>query len=176
MPFLNATLNYIRDKYTRPYNKDALNLIAFTLGFASHQIADVTWHSLGIAQGFLSAMGFVDFHGSFDAAHSVGDVGGDVVNQFELDLKYISDLGNWYVPADDLYNIYLKLYGEERVSRSDIIECSSILFLGRLGEQLAISLLYQDYANKSTFMDEQLNDYFLGGLHDMATVNLNFKE
>jgi hypothetical protein len=25
----------------------------------SHQIADVTWHSLGVDQGFLSAMGFV---------------------------------------------------------------------------------------------------------------------
>lgn len=56
--------------------KDALNLIAFTLGFASHQMADVTWHSLGISQGFLSAMGFANFHGSFDAAHDTGDIGG----------------------------------------------------------------------------------------------------
>ena len=66
-------------------------------------MADVTWHSLGIEQGFLAAMGDVNFicffsffqavcenislfyflihkkvnfHGSFDAAHGVGDFGG----------------------------------------------------------------------------------------------------
>jgi hypothetical protein len=32
-------------------------------------MADVTWHSLGIDQGFLATMGDVNFHGSFDAAH-----------------------------------------------------------------------------------------------------------
>jgi glycosylphosphatidylinositol phospholipase D len=40
-------------------------------------------------------MGFANFHGSFSNAHSVGDIGGDIVNQFELDMNYISDLGDW---------------------------------------------------------------------------------
>jgi glycosylphosphatidylinositol phospholipase D len=113
-------------------------LIAFTLGYVSHQIADVTWHSLGVKQGFISAMSNTDFHGSFSQAHDAADTGGDVVNEFELSLKYISDVGDWYIPVDDLYNIYIELYGEVRVNKSDIIECTSIMFLGRLGEQLAI--------------------------------------
>ena len=108
-----------------------MRLLVFTLGYASHQMADVTWHSLGISQGFLSAMGFANFHGSFDAAHNTGDIGGDILNQYELDLKYISDLGDWYVPYEHLYNIYYEFYGEERVTKTNIIECSSILFLGR---------------------------------------------
>lgn len=138
-------------------------------------MADVTWHSLGVVQGFLSSMGYVNFHGSFNQAHSVGDFGGDVVNQFELNTKYISDLGEWYVPYNDLYNIYKDLYGTEKITKAEIIECSSLLFLGRLGEQIAVSLLYADYFKKSAFMVDRLNDFFLGGLDDMAAV-INFFE
>lgn len=59
----------------------------------------------------------VNFHGSFSAAHGVGDFGGvnfnlisffelpiiklksfkDVVNQFELNLNYIAELTEWLV-------------------------------------------------------------------------------
>ncbi|RNA30261.1 phosphatidylinositol-glycan-specific phospholipase D [Brachionus plicatilis] len=169
VPFLNATIRYIQKTYQRPFNEDAQRLIVFTLGYISHQMADVTWHSLGVVQGFLSSMGFVNFHGSFSEAHSVGDFGGDVVNQFELNTKYISDLGEWYVPYNDLYNIYKDLYGTEKITKSEIIECSSLLFLGRLGEQIAVSLLYADYFKKSSFMVDRLNDFFLGGIDDMAT-------
>ncbi len=77
----------------------------------------------------------VNFHGSFPQAHSVGDTGGDVINEFELDMRYISDLGDWYIPLDDLYNIYMDLYGAERVTKQDIIECSSLLFIGRFVEK-----------------------------------------
>lgn len=34
-------------------------MVVFLLGVVQHQIADVSWHSLGIPQGFLSAMGKV---------------------------------------------------------------------------------------------------------------------
>ena len=65
--------------------------MAFTLGFVSHQVADVTWHSLGIEQGFLRTMGDVNFFGSFPAAHNVGDIGGDMIATFEGDTKPVSD-------------------------------------------------------------------------------------
>ena len=84
-----------------------------------------------------------------------------------------------------MYNIYLEFYGKEEISELDIIECSSLLFAGRwgknnkfnslliisirLGEQLAISLLYTQYSRKSPFLINKLNDYFLGGIDDMAT-------
>lgn len=71
--------------------------MAFTLGFVSHQVADVTWHSLGIEQGFLTTMGDVNFFGSFPAAHSVGDPGGDMVVSFEGDTREIpSGINEWY--------------------------------------------------------------------------------
>lgn len=55
----------------------------------------------------------------------------DFVNQFELDLDYVSDIGDWYIPYEDLFHIYKRFYGYERVSRSSIIECTSLLFLAR---------------------------------------------
>lgn len=73
-------------------------MVAFTLGFVSHQVADVTWHSLGIEQGFLTTMGDVNFFGSFPDAHSVGDPGGDMVVSFEGDTRKIpSGINEWYV-------------------------------------------------------------------------------
>lgn len=134
-------------------------------------MADVTWHSLGIDQGFIQAMSRVNFHDHFGDAHSAADVGGDVVNVFELSLKYISDVGDWYVPYDDLFNIYKEFYGQERINKSAIIECSTLMFLGRLGEHLVFNLLYPEYYNKSMFLTDRLNDYFLGGMEDMATVS-----
>ena len=61
----------------------------------------------------------------------MGDPGGDVVNEFELDMRFISDLKDWYVPYGDLYNIYFDLYGAEKITKEDIVECSSLLFIGR---------------------------------------------
>ena len=61
--------------------------MAFVFGFVSHQVADVTWHSLGIEQGFLRTMANVNFHGVFDNAHGDGDVGGDMLTQFDKDDK-----------------------------------------------------------------------------------------
>lgn len=82
-------------------------------------------------------MGYVNFHGSFDQAHFVGDFGGDIVNQFELNTQYISDVGDWYVPYDDMYNIYALYYGNITVTRDDIVECSSLLFLERYNKSLS---------------------------------------
>lgn len=36
--------------------------MAFLFGIASHMVADVSWHSLGIDQGFLKAMGEVSLY------------------------------------------------------------------------------------------------------------------
>ena len=59
-------------------------LVAFMFGFISHQVADISWHSLaGFQQGFLQAMANVNFHGDFNAAHSDGDVGGDMLTQLD---------------------------------------------------------------------------------------------
>ena len=63
-------------KWDEPTEK----LAVFIFGVASHQIADVVWHGglTGVPEGFISSMGFADFHAKPESAHPIADQGGDV--------------------------------------------------------------------------------------------------
>ncbi|KAF6074567.1 glycosylphosphatidylinositol specific phospholipase D1 [Phyllostomus discolor] len=165
-PFLNASVHYIRENYPRPWEKDTEKLVAFLLGVTSHMVADVSWHSLGVEQGFLRTMAAIDFHGSYSEAHPAGDFGGDVLSQFEFNFNYLAR--DWYVPVDDLLGIYKELYGREAITRNAIVDCTYLQFLEMYGEMLAVSKLYPMFSRKSPFLVEQFQEYFLGGLDDMA--------
>ncbi|KFP85776.1 PREDICTED: phosphatidylinositol-glycan-specific phospholipase D [Acanthisitta chloris] len=173
-PFLKASIDYIRRNYPQPWEGATEKLVAFLFGIASHMVADISWHSLGIDQGFLKAMGEIDFHGSYSEAHSAGDFGGDVVSQFELDFSYLAS--NWYVPVKDLASIYKEFYGEEIITESTITDCTYLLFLELHGERLAVGKLFPTYASKSPFLVENLHEYFLGGVDDMAFWTNNIFE
>ncbi|XP_075561639.1 phosphatidylinositol-glycan-specific phospholipase D [Pelecanus crispus] len=173
-PFLSTSIHYIRRNYPQPWEEDTEKLVAFLFGIASHMVADVSWHSLGIDQGFLKAMGEIDFHGSYSEAHNVGDFGGDVLSQFELDFSYLAL--NWYVPVKDLAAIYKEFYGREIVTESTITDCTYLLFLELHGERLAVAKLFPTYASKSPFLVEKFHEYFLGGVDDMAFWTNNIFE
>ncbi|KAM4684673.1 phosphatidylinositol-glycan-specific phospholipase D [Amazona ochrocephala] len=173
-PFLNASIHYIRRNYPQPWEVATEKLVAFLFGIASHMVADVSWHSLGIDQGFLKAMGEIDFHGSYSEAHNVGDFGGDVLSQFELDFSYLAL--NWYVPVKDLAAIYKEFYGREIITESTIIDCTYLLFLELHGERLVVGKLFPSYASKSPFLVEKFHEYFLGGVDDMAFWTNNIFE
>ncbi|XP_005149924.2 phosphatidylinositol-glycan-specific phospholipase D [Melopsittacus undulatus] len=173
-PFLNASIHYIRRNYPHPWEVATEKLVAFLFGIASHMVADVSWHSLGIDQGFLKAMGEIDFHGSYSEAHNVGDFGGDVLSQFELDFSYLAL--SWYVPVKDLAAIYKEFYGREIITESTIIDCTYLLFLELHGERLVVGKLFPTYASKSPFLVEKFHEYFLGGVDDMAFWTNNIFE
>ncbi|KAM5202547.1 phosphatidylinositol-glycan-specific phospholipase D isoform 4-T4 [Hipposideros larvatus] len=170
-PFLNASVHYIRENYPLPWEKDTEKLVAFLFGITSHMVADISWHSLGIEQGFLSTMGAIDFHGYYAEAHSAGDFGGDVLSQFEFNFNYLTR--HWYVPVEDLLGIYKKLYGRAVITKNVIVDCSYLQFLEMHGEMLAVSKLYPTFSRKSPFLVEQFQEYFLGGLDDMAFWTTN---
>ncbi|XP_012890676.1 PREDICTED: phosphatidylinositol-glycan-specific phospholipase D [Dipodomys ordii] len=170
-PFLNASIHYIRENYPLPWEKDTEKLVAFLFGITSHMVADVSWHSLGIEQGFLRTMGVIDFHGSYSEAHTVGDFGGDVVSQFEFNFNYLAR--RWYIPITDLLGIYKKLYGRDVITKNVIVDCTHLQFLAMYGETFAVSKLYSTYSTKSPFLVEQFQEYFLGGLDDMAFWSTN---
>ncbi|XP_014441988.1 LOW QUALITY PROTEIN: phosphatidylinositol-glycan-specific phospholipase D [Tupaia chinensis] len=170
-PFLNASIHYIREKYPLPWEKDTEKLVAFLFGVTSHMVADVSWHSLGVEQRFLRTMGAIDFHGSYSEAHSAGDFGGDVLSQFEFNFNYLAR--HWYIPTQDLLGIYETLYGREVITAAEIADCSHLQFLEMFGEVLAVSKLYPTYSSKSPFLVEQFQEYFLGGLDDMAFWSTN---
>uniref|UniRef100_A0AAA9TA69 Phosphatidylinositol-glycan-specific phospholipase D n=1 Tax=Bos taurus TaxID=9913 RepID=A0AAA9TA69_BOVIN len=153
------------------YKEDTEKLVAFLFGITSHMVADVNWHSLGIEQGFLRTMAAIDFHNSYPEAHPAGDFGGDVLSQFEFKFNYLSR--HWYVPAEDLLGIYKELYGRVVITKKAIVDCSYLQFLEMYAEMLAISKLYPTYSVKSPFLVEQFQEYFLGGLEDMAFWSTN---
>lgn len=168
-PFLNASVNYINAKYPKPWDEATEKLVVFLFGVVSHQVADILWHSLGIDQGFLQAMANINFHGKFDDAHPVGDIGGDVLTEYEMNTSYIPLEEGWYIPTDDLYNIYTDYYGTYTKMPRDIIQdCTLILYLGRLAEAIGAKELFRDYAEQSPFLVDQFERYFLGGVDDMA--------
>ncbi|XP_053914138.1 phosphatidylinositol-glycan-specific phospholipase D isoform X2 [Cuculus canorus] len=173
-PFLNASIQYIRRNYPQPWEEATEKLVAFLFGIASHMVADVSWHSLGIDQGFLKAMGEIDFRGSYSEAHNAGDFGGDVLSQFELDFSYLAS--SWYVPAKDLAAIYKEFYGREIITESTITDCTYLLFLELHGERLAVGKLFPTYASKSPFLVDKFHEYFLGGVDDMAFWTNNIFE
>nr|XP_009939570.1 PREDICTED: phosphatidylinositol-glycan-specific phospholipase D [Opisthocomus hoazin] len=173
-PFLTTSIRYIRRNYPQPWEEATEKLVAFLFGIASHMVADVSWHSLGINQGFLKAMGEIDFHGSYSEAHSVGDFGGDVLSQYELDFSYLAS--KWYVPVKDLAAIYKEFYGREIITESTITDCTYLLFLELHGERLAVAKLFPTYASKSPFLVEKFHEYFLGGVDDMAFWTNNIFE
>ncbi|XP_056377273.1 phosphatidylinositol-glycan-specific phospholipase D isoform X2 [Hyla sarda] len=170
-PFLETSVKYIRRTYPLPWNEEAQKLVAFLFGIASHMVADVSWHSLGIAQGFLIAMAEIDFHGSYSEAHQAGDFGGDVLSQYEVSFDYLQK--KWYIPVKDLFNIYQDLYNKTVITENIITECTYILFLELYGEYMAASKLYSTYARKSPFLVERFHEYFLGGVDDMAAWSTN---
>ncbi|XP_054840693.1 phosphatidylinositol-glycan-specific phospholipase D isoform X2 [Eublepharis macularius] len=173
-PFLSASIHYIRKNYQQPWEEAAEKLVAFLFGIASHMVADVSWHSLGIEQGFLHAMAAIDFHGSYPEAHSAGDFGGDVLSQFEFDFNYLNP--SWYVPVKDLLSIYEEFYGQKIITEDTIIECTYLQFLQMYGEMFSVAKLYPVYASKSPFLVNKFQEYFVGGVDDMAFSSNNIFE
>ncbi|KAM3929195.1 phosphatidylinositol-glycan-specific phospholipase D [Leptodactylus fuscus] len=170
-PFLETSVKYIRRTYPLPWDEETQKLVAFLFGIASHMVADVSWHSLGIDQGFIRAMAEIDFHGSYAEAHHAADFGGDVLSQYELNFDYLEK--KWYIPVKDLLNIYQELYNKTVITKSVIIDCTYLLFLELYGEYMAVSKLYPTYARKSPFLVERFHEYFLGGMDDMAAWSTN---
>ena len=76
--------------------QETRKLVAFLFGIASHQISDVTWHGLGIEQGFIDTMAALNFDNIYDPAHTTADFGGDMLTQFAKDIAKVK-LDKWYV-------------------------------------------------------------------------------
>ena len=170
-PFMVTTIDYIREKYPPPWDVATQKLVVFLLGFVSHQIADVLWHNLGTQNGFLQAMADANFHGVFADAHQAGDPDSDVVGSFEWNKTYLEDL-TWYLPSQDLQEIYHRYYlqhgGKWNVTSAILEQCGTLLYLGRFGEALAAEKVFAMRAKASPFIVEELSEYFIGGLDDMA--------
>ena len=172
-PFLCAYAAHIHKTYfddnsAETPDCEARRVMAFFLGIASHDIADILWHGLqGFDQGFIDVMADQEMHGDWGHAHSVADAGGEFVESYERGMGWLSY--HWYFPLEDTAAVYQEL-GYTDVTPGVLWPRCFVLFLGAVGNKIGGKLLYSKYASDSTFLVEQFQDYFLGGLDSMAVA------
>eukprot|EP01137_Pigoraptor_chileana_P012005 Opistho-2@63761 len=182
-PFLKAAAEYVHETYPQPWDEATEKLVVFLLGLVSHQVADISWHSLGIDQGLLTSMGGTNFHGDgLGRAQAVGDRLDDAIVHFDMEMGYDQTVGHWYLPLHDLVPIYRKMDNNTDVTIGTLLKCTSLLFLGRFGEKLALSNIYLDTSEgalagfeerRSPFLADNFVSYFLDGVDDMAQWTAN---
>lgn len=168
-PFLKQAADYVYRTYPPPWDRETQRLAVFLFAVSAHSVADMSWHGLGgIKEGFIDMLAAQDFNGDWDAAHTEADTGGDMVAAYELDQSYMKR--DWYVPTDDMVAVYHEL-GYSTVDRQAITVANFLLFVGGHAEKLAGQLLYKPFASKSPMLTDFYQDYFVGGMDDMATFS-----
>ncbi|XP_048759928.1 phosphatidylinositol-glycan-specific phospholipase D-like isoform X2 [Ostrea edulis] len=165
--FLNGTVNYIHQKYPKPWSNVTEKLVAFLYGVTSHHVAHSMWYGEDLLQqGFLDMMAKLNFHGNFEETALFAELGSDVVLAYDLNLDHIKPFLEWFVPVSDLVNIYASLLGEGKVPHEVIENCTVTRLIFLLKEKIKVSEYYAEVAPRSPFLVTQLLDYFPGGVDD----------
>ena len=172
-PFIKAAANRFNSRYKQDINspdpakaEKAGRYAAFVLGLMCHHAADVAWHA---NDGFVGIMGHQNFNGSFDDAHQIADFGGDIACAHEFDMSWIED--KIWVPADDMAEVYHEM-GFPDVTSKFIANANKLMFAATQAETNAGYLLFSIPAGKSTFLIDELQGFFMGGLDDMSVWTL----
>lgn len=157
-----------------------LALKAFIYSMLTHQVADVSWHSLGVAEGLLQIMSKREFGGDTDSAHSTLDIGGDMIHVSRMlssghDLSWYR--GSWDYPAQDIVEIFAAV--GFKVSKSQLDYCMLRGNAAMLAEFQIASGAFEGYAKRSPLLFDELESYYMGGLAEIVqstqhcTRNLN---
>ncbi|KAK9451420.1 zinc dependent phospholipase C-domain-containing protein [Limtongia smithiae] len=169
-PFLHAAASYYHSVYGSDNDLGGAGLRSFLFGQLTHQIADVSWHSLGVDQGLLMAMALREFGGDYLSAHSTLDTGGDFIMMERLlrtqpNLEWLTQ--RWSIPSRDIRAIFQSMGFS--VSRTSLEYCMARGVAALTAEINVAHTMYPSYAKKSKILMDGLEDYFLGGLQEMAT-------
>lgn len=200
-PFLKVAVDYWREKYgegeqarqlqdqvqaqgllswiypprfrgnVKQNRKDRLALKSFIYGILTHQVADISWHSLGVHQGLLSMIAERDFEGDIDRAHTTVDAGGDFILvkrllNSGLDLDWYDLDRPWDYPTDDIIEI-MKRAGHS-TSKTALDYC---MLRGRGALEMEFRLArtgYQSFAQLSPTLYSELDSYYMGGTEEMT--------
>jgi glycosylphosphatidylinositol phospholipase D len=150
---------------------DAVALKAFIYAMLGHQVADVSWHSLGVHQGLLEMLAAREFEGDHSAAHELLDTGGDIIYlrnliEGEMSMKWYQR--NWDYPKRDILELLSR--AGFYVAGPQLDYC---MLRGRAAIQLELHASkagFNSYASRSPVLFDQLDDYYLGGITEMTTA------
>lgn len=162
-PFLAKGAEIVRNRRARGI--DTSKFEAFLVGIMSHQVSDVSWHSLGLFEGLLRAMADIEFDGDYDAAHSVLDVGGDMI----LLGHYVDTTEKstaWEYDIEDITELLIA-NGYPGIFPSSIHFCMARGQAAYTAELRVAPVAFKRYARRSPFIFDNLESYETGGLTDM---------
>lgn len=162
-PFLASGVDLVLER--KKEGRDTSQLEAFLIGILSHQVSDVSWHSLGLFQGLLKAMATSEFDGDYDEAHSVLDVGGDMIQLSRRTDKRKKD-AKWNYDVEDIVELVTRA-GYPNIPQSSIHYCMARGQAAYTGELQVADVVHKTYSRKSPTMFNELESYFIGGLTDM---------
>eukprot|EP01116_Phalansterium_solitarium_P004292 TRINITY_DN1525_c0_g1_i2.p1 TRINITY_DN1525_c0_g1~~TRINITY_DN1525_c0_g1_i2.p1 ORF type:complete len:849 (-),score=281.79 TRINITY_DN1525_c0_g1_i2:324-2870(-) len=174
-PFQNQTALYIRQNFPKPWKPETEMFIAFLLGAVCHGVADTAWHDLGMPglshQGFIQALYTADYNGHGGdyngIAHTEADTGGEFMAALEVDLSFL--VTEWFVPSEHLANIF-HAAGWPAIDAVLIDKCVSLLYAEvHAIRDLPSQDLYPYFADMAPFMTEQYQDWWMGGISDLAS-------
>ncbi|KAH6569354.1 hypothetical protein BASA61_009481 [Batrachochytrium salamandrivorans] len=172
-PFWNASIAYFSEKYhseTLPQwtphlaSPDSAALASFLFGVISHGIADASWHSLGMDEGFIETMQHSMFDGSYSDSHSNADIGGEFMLARMGSSHVIED--TWHIPTNDIVAIYDRM--GHNVTAGQLNTCMLLGYTAAQANKLVGRYLFPGWASKSPFLTEQYFSFFRGGIDDMA--------
>uniref|UniRef100_A0A060T7C0 Phosphatidylinositol-glycan-specific phospholipase D n=1 Tax=Blastobotrys adeninivorans TaxID=409370 RepID=A0A060T7C0_BLAAD len=202
-PFLKVAVDYWREKYgdnenaqqlrdqvyaqgllswvypprfrgnVKQNSENGLALKSFIYGILTHQVADISWHSLGVHQGLLSMIAERDFEGDIDRAHNAIDAGGDFILvkrllNSGLGLDWYNLDRPWDYPTEDIIEI-MKRAGYS-TSKTALDYC---MLRGRGALEMEFRLArtgYQSFAQLSPTLYRELDSYYMGGTEEMTVA------
>jgi hypothetical protein len=176
-PFQAAAADYIREKYpnweAEGREGPGAGLVAFFFGVTSHYIVDMNWHGLETVpsgEGLIRTMGFTDFNCTngdlCQIAHTAADTGGEFAAAKLLNISWYPT--QWYVPTDDLVNIYAMV--NITVQPSWINECAVLFYLGSFAVSKFGDIIYDRImaSRVGNLLLEEYVDFPVGGIDDDA--------
>ena len=170
-PFISSFIDYIKENYQKG-SKRYEQLTAFIFGVSSHCIADVLWHwgkdlpHSSYEQGFIrSVKHYSDYcHDYNEKCHDLADTGGDLYLQYRGHLTRYSIV--WYIPVNDICNVYQK--EGYTVNKYALRGIMILIYLASYLEKEFGWFVWKGYEKNSSFIAENLDSYYHGGLDDMA--------
>eukprot|EP01087_Luapelamoeba_hula_P019893 TRINITY_DN6663_c0_g1_i1.p1 TRINITY_DN6663_c0_g1~~TRINITY_DN6663_c0_g1_i1.p1 ORF type:complete len:909 (+),score=122.76 TRINITY_DN6663_c0_g1_i1:56-2728(+) len=174
-PFHKRFAQYIHANMSLS-SENGQKAMAFLLGMVAHGVADNVWHDLTVTgaetqQGFLQALAETDFFirdGSYSGdAHTRGDTGGEFIMAYEGELGFMRPL-QWYLPTSILSQLFVDagftLYPDWVIQACNLELVAEVIAI----QDLVGKIGFPNFASGSPFMIDSLQDYWLGGINDMA--------
>lgn len=169
-PFLYQLADYIKVHH-EPWSKEYNQTVAFLFGVMSHAFADMFWHWGPDDQGYIYSLSHdsSDAKDDFSTAHDLSDNGAEfyLSGREGLHTKY----PYWKVPSKALEEVYKNI--GIKAPWYEIDGCVFLMYLGNIFDKIISYEYFQIKFNKhEAFLVEELDQWFTGGVQDMATNSM----